>query len=271
MFTTIGGADAFFDNKPFLKDEAAFNLLHLIRECPSSLLLTNHKSAVIGQSSPQYQAWIWTADDIDHQDIEELTEIFNNQYRNSKNLSFSAKPEIAERLAKSFSEYRKIGYHISIHMQAYHCPAVTAYKEVSGNMARPDQKNIDLLKDLHANFIKDCFGEEPPKDELEQKAERLLNNPDFYIWRCGEEIVSMAEIVHRSARHARINEVYTRSDKRNRGYAGALTKALCRMILNEGRIPMLYTDLSNPASNKCYQNIGFIECGKVDTVVFDFK
>jgi len=33
---------------------------------------------------------------------------------------------------------------------------------------------------------------------------------------------------------------------------------------------MLYTDLINPASNKAYKNVGFIECGKVNQISFEF-
>ncbi|WP_144005378.1 hypothetical protein [Clostridium sp. DL-VIII] len=43
------------------------------------------------------------------------------------------------------------------------------------------------------------------------------------------------------------------------------------LYMNENKVPVLYTDLSNPASNKAYKNVGFIECGKVTQVVFEGK
>lgn len=46
---------------------------------------------------------------------------------------------------------------------------------------------------------------------------------------------------------------------------------LCQIICSEHRIPVLYTDLANPASNKAYKNVGFIECGKVSQILFDLR
>ena len=53
-----------------------------------------------------------------------------------------------------------------------------------------------------------------------------------------------------------------------KGYAGALVGNLCKIIHSENRVPMLYTDMSNPASNKAYKKVGFIECGKVNKIKF---
>lgn len=38
-----------------------------------------------------------------------------------------------------------------------------------------------------------------------------------------------------------------------------------------GKTPVLYIDLANPASNKAYKNVGFIECGKVSEILFEMR
>ena len=56
-----------------------------------------------------------------------------------------------------------------------------------------------------------------------------------------------------------IAPVYTPPEERGRGYAGSATAAAAEMLLDEGRtVVSLYTDLRNPASNRCYQRIGFV-------------
>jgi predicted GNAT family acetyltransferase len=50
-----------------------------------------------------------------------------------------------------------------------------------------------------------------------------------------------------------------------------LVAQISDIIKDENLTPMLYTDLSNPASNKAYKNVGFIECGKVNEVKFLFE
>ena len=44
-----------------------------------------------------------------------------------------------------------------------------------------------------------------------------------------------------------------------------------KIIIQKGKIPALYTDLSNPSSNKAYKNVGFIEKGKVDEITLTWN
>ncbi|KAF0685138.1 Aste57867_22909 [Aphanomyces stellatus] len=65
----------------------------------------------------------------------------------------------------------------------------------------------------------------------------------------------------------KIGLVYTPPHERRKGYASAVTAALCQVLLdhhsaNESKCHiMLNADAANPASNKAYQNIGFIQQG----------
>jgi len=56
---------------------------------------------------------------------------------------------------------------------------------------------------------------------------------------------------------ARIGPVYTPPEDRGRGYGSAVTAAATRDILGDGAIPVLFTDLANPTSNKIYQLLGY--------------
>jgi len=70
--------------------------------------------------------------------------------------------------------------------------------------------------------------------------------------------VSMAMINRKIASVAGIGLVYTPPYFRGRGYASSLVARLSQLCLDEGfAVCTLYTDLSNPTSNKIYQNIGY--------------
>jgi predicted GNAT family acetyltransferase len=80
----------------------------------------------------------------------------------------------------------------------------------------------------------------------------------FMIWEVGGQPVSMAGIVRRVTGCAAIAAVYTPPELRGRGYAGSVTAAVVEKVYGEGRpTACLYTDLRNPASNRCYEKIGF--------------
>ena len=57
----------------------------------------------------------------------------------------------------------------------------------------------------------------------------------------------------------RIGPVYTPPQHRSRGYASAAVAALSRRLLTDGAERcMLFTDLSNPTSNRIYASVGFV-------------
>jgi RimJ/RimL family protein N-acetyltransferase len=67
----------------------------------------------------------------------------------------------------------------------------------------------------------------------------------------------------------RIGPVYTPPQRRNRGYASVAVARACEATLTSGaRQCMLYTDLSNPTSNKIYAALGFERCGEWEELSF---
>ncbi|MEV6769881.1 GNAT family N-acetyltransferase [Nocardia sp. NPDC051030] len=56
---------------------------------------------------------------------------------------------------------------------------------------------------------------------------------------------------------SRVGPVYTPHAERRKGYAGALTAHVSKMLRDKGSGVCLFTDLANPTSNRIYQNIGY--------------
>jgi predicted GNAT family acetyltransferase len=81
--------------------------------------------------------------------------------------------------------------------------------------------------------------------------------------------VSLAGFAGPTPHGIRIGPVYTPKALRGHGYASALTASLSKQLLDEGRkFCFLFTDLSNPTSNKIYTNIGYREVADVDQISF---
>lgn len=90
-------------------------------------------------------------------------------------------------------------------------------------------------------------------------ARARVEEGSFRVW-CDEEggLVSLAGHAPIVAGAGRIGPVYTPKEARGRGYAGAATAAVCRVLLDgDAREILLFTDLANPTSNALYQRIGF--------------
>jgi predicted GNAT family acetyltransferase len=81
----------------------------------------------------------------------------------------------------------------------------------------------------------------------------------FWLWldEAGEA-VSLAGTTPVIAGTGRIGPVYTPARLRGRGYAGAVTTAAGRALLERGAGEvLLYTDLANPTSNALYRRLGY--------------
>ncbi|HYH01833.1 MAG TPA: GNAT family N-acetyltransferase [Bacillota bacterium] len=259
------------NREPFRKDEVLYNLIFLISSNPNAIFATLANGKAIIAHNTSFPAWIWTSDDIDRRDWEELATDLYFLYQNTGQLEYIAKPKVAQFLAEDYERRRSISFHKAMDMKAYYCPRVILPTPVLGEFSKTTPEDAELIAKFLACFQLDCFGESVTVESQREKAKRYAKSNNFYVWRVVDEIVSMANIAQRSPRHARINEVYTPPKWRKNGFASALVAAISQKVLDENLIPMLYTDQNYPESNKVYQNIGFVASGELSHMVFNFS
>jgi GNAT superfamily N-acetyltransferase len=130
------------------------------------------------------------------------------------------------------------------------------YPGADGNARPLTSDDADLFAEWFPLFCKEAAPEDdvPSREDMDRGAA----SGRFMIWEVGGRPVSMAGIVRRVKGCAAIAAVYTPPELRGRGYAGSVTAAVVEKVYGEGRpTACLYTDLRNPASNRCYEKIGF--------------
>jgi RimJ/RimL family protein N-acetyltransferase len=130
------------------------------------------------------------------------------------------------------------------------------YTGAKGHARRVTVDDASLLADWLAAFVQEVlpFEAVPRRENLEARA----GEGRHFFWIVDGEPVAMAAIARRMRCAAAIAPVYTPPNQRGKGYAGSVTAAVVEQIFAEGK-PMvcLYTDASNPISNRCYAKIGF--------------
>jgi predicted GNAT family acetyltransferase len=99
--------------------------------------------------------------------------------------------------------------------------------------------------------------------------QNLINKSLIYVWEINNEIVSMATIVRETPNFQIVGAVYTPVNQRKKGYASSLVHFLSQFILDNGKKAGLFTNASNPTSNKIYQKIGYNPNGIVSDVEFE--
>lgn len=90
------------------------------------------------------------------------------------------------------------------------------------------------------------------------KSEIGEKKSNFYLLLDDNEPVSMARKARETPKGVAINMVYTPPEFRRRGYATECVAKLSKLLLDDKYdYCCLFTDLSNPTSNKIYQQIGY--------------
>lgn len=269
MLISIDKNHKLFRSPEYLKDIAPFNLIEVLKHNPM-LLISNEKNIILGMSAPIFPIWIWTADDIETSDIDELCEYFYDSFKDKQLLHYVAKPSIAKVLAKQFIKVKNATIEV-VNMESFECPKLISAKNNTVIIERPSENDVFEIAECLSGFVMDCFGQIKSQEECIEWAKSYINNPMFFVIKEKEKVVSMACSTRETETHRAVNQVYTKPEYRGQGFASAIVAHICKLIFNSGKFPLLYTDLSNPSSNKAYKNIGFIERGKIDEITLNWS
>ncbi len=105
--------------------------------------------------------------------------------------------------------------------------------------------------------------------DVEGVVDEILRSGAHWLWIDGDRPVALASRRSVEGGSARIGPVYTPPGERGRGYGSAATSAATRDVLDLGAVPVLFTDLDNPTSNKIYQTLGYDAVEDRAVIIFD--
>jgi hypothetical protein len=159
--------------------------------------------------------------------------------------------------AKRWAKKKRCTYRLRRSLRIYQLSHVTPPRPVSGRMRLGLAMDKDVMVEWTENFGKD-IGEPQSKEEAAETVEQLVKDERLYVWD-DDGLRSIATWTGPTTHGVRIGLVYTLPEFRCKGYASACVAALSRAMLNSGRrFCYLFTDLSNPVSNRIYRRIGYV-------------
>lgn len=94
---------------------------------------------------------------------------------------------------------------------------------------------------------------------------RMVKNKCLFAWRTEAGIVALTGRGDQK-NYSKITSVYTLPQHRRKGYAINLVHSVTQTILDDGLIPILYTDAAYGASNDCYRKIGYEQVGSLVSI-----
>lgn len=270
MIKNIDKTHPIFSSVRYQQDIVPFHLIEVIKELPL-LLVSNENSFIIGMSDPAMPVWIWTAEHISNEELIDLCNYFFKKFYGEDYIHFVAKPEIVTILSRRFLN-QKHAVMRCINMESFECPKIVPLKSTTVTIERPSCSDFNQLAECLNHFSVDCFGKKLRNSDSNKAVEDFIQRPKSFVIKQGGNVAAIACAAKNEAgNHVVINHVYTRLEYRRRGFASALVTHISKSIMESGKTPMLYTDLSNPTSNKAYKKIGFVERGRVDEIILLFQ
>jgi uncharacterized protein len=145
----------------------------------------------------------------------------------------------------------KLGMQLRIHQ----LDTVQKIARSSGQLRAATTGDRELLLNWLAAFYQETF--QKTGENIERVIDRKLQETGIYLWEDSEP-VSMAWGRTSTENAAIVGPVYTPPEYRKKGYATACVAELSQLLLTQGfRNCLLFTDVTNPTSNRIYRNIGY--------------
>lgn len=169
-------------------------------------------------------------------------------------------PEVTIAFVQTWEEHTGRKARLEMHECIYQLTHVQA-PAVPGHLRKTSPGDHPLLAEWAIAFTAEALNDPlSPED-----AAKVAARDAMFVWEVDGQPVSLAASAGKTPHGIRVNFVYTPPEHRGKGYASANVAALSQQLLNEGnQFCFLFTDLSNPTSNRIYQQIGYQKVTPID-------
>ncbi len=166
--------------------------------------------------------------------------------------------EVAHAFAETWQALTRYPYRAGMRQRVHALRQVVQRGNAAGRLRAATSDDQGLLAAWFAAFHEEALHETPDADAARDNAERRIAAGDMFVWENDGQVVSMTARSRPTRHGIAVNAVYTPPEQRGRGYATAAVATLSQQLLDEGyAFCCLFTDLSNPTSNRIYQRIGY--------------
>ena len=163
----------------------------------------------------------------------------------------------AERFGKTWQEITSGTSEMFMSQGLYRLDEVEDIEMAKGHMRKATTADQAQLEAWYSAFEAESGLRSSPPEKVTKAIDTMLKNDDAVFWEVDGQLVSCAKRARPTENGITVSFVYTSPDARGRGYARSLVADLSRQLLETKSFCVLYTDLTNPTSNKIYQEVGY--------------
>ncbi len=239
----------------FQQERELFYVISLIATGDSPMIHSDLKSYIVARSAPGLPTWIWTQDNLSEEKKKEVEKVLEEFYEKGRN-DFTCKKEFYEYLKEKeeTSNYLEMGF--------LSCKETINPLKGKGIFVKPNHEDKVTLAEFWRQNVKELYnGKVVSQSEALEEVEGWLEGKKFYVLKDNHgDIVSMAGygVVDDMAK---VTHVFTDKEERGKGYCQYLIYSLTKKLLEDGYVPVLYTDYNYASSNHAYKKVGYQDEG----------
>lgn len=174
---------------------------------------------------------------------------------------------IAEDIARRWSRRLGLTVRPRLRMRLFDLEEVTPAAPREGRLRRATAADEALVGQWFDAFNREALGMDDPAAASVMARQRIAMG-EIYLWQ-EDEVLAMAGRSRATASSVSVGHVYTPPAGRGRGVAACCVAALSQALLDEGfQRCTLYTDLTNPVSNRLYARLGYRPLDDFTEMVF---
>lgn len=259
--------DNFADKRDHLlldKDRYTFSVMDKIIEEECRIIFSDHKQIIMCQTDIQYPVWIWTPDDASEEIMDKAYRLAQENSLTGR-CSFNIKYPLAEYFIARAAK-KGVTLSVLMNLYTYDCAeCIPPHVSAEGSIHLCTEQDTDKAAEFIQMFNEET-GDRTDYDNCCDHAKNMIADNKFFFWLDGSSrpVACCASI--KSEAVTRINCVYTLKEYRRKHFSENLVYRVTKAALDEGSLPMLYTDADYAASNACYEKIGFTLKGKLCTI-----
>ncbi|MCC9623271.1 GNAT family N-acetyltransferase [Thalassospira sp. MA62] len=163
----------------------------------------------------------------------------------------------AERFGKVWQELTSGSSEMFMSQGLYRLDSVEDIDMAKGHMREATMVDQAQLEAWYSAFEAESGLRSSPPEKVTKAVQTMLDREEAVFWEVDGQVVSCAKRARPTENGITVSFVYTSPDARGKGYARSLVADLSRQLLETKSFCVLYTDLTNPTSNKIYREVGY--------------
>ncbi|QPI66950.1 GNAT family N-acetyltransferase [Exiguobacterium sp. PBE] len=163
----------------------------------------------------------------------------------------------AERFATAWQEITSGTSEMFMSQGLYRLDSVEDIDMATGRMREATVADQAQLEAWYSAFEAESGLRSSPPEKVTKAVQTMLEREEAVFWEVDGQVVSCAKHARPTENGITVSFVYTSPSARGKGYARSLVADLSRQLLETKSFCVLYTDLTNPTSNKIYREVGY--------------